>query len=218
MGLPEALRWHPQRSIELAAGVLPGHDLGEFDDGVLVKAGAHAREQLIGDVDVGDRDGVGVLQDEPLRLIKERAYFPVQQRQQLLGRKTPWEISAIPVETRGDIRIRDDYAEHVRTAPKDHMRQSDPVHIGTRRTFTADPTVKRLTVREREVAHLIAAGLTDRQVALRLGITPRSVGNVVQRIRQRLNLTDRAGIAAWIQARATPGDPEARLRRVDTAG
>src|SRR5947207_8529246 len=64
--LPESLRWDAQRSVELAGGVLPGHDLGQLNQRVLVEVGPQPREEIVRDVAVGDRDAVGVLQDQPL--------------------------------------------------------------------------------------------------------------------------------------------------------
>ena len=78
---PEALRRDPQRPVELAGSVLPGHDLGQLDDGIVVEVGAQAGEQFVRHVTVGDRDAVGVLEDQPLDLVEERTIFPVQERQ-----------------------------------------------------------------------------------------------------------------------------------------
>jgi DNA-binding NarL/FixJ family response regulator len=77
-----------------------------------------------------------------------------------------------------------------------------------------DPSVRRLTPREREVAHLITDGVTNAVIALRLGLTRSTVGTCVQRVQRRLDLSGRAEIATWVEARRTPGEPEARLRRV----
>jgi DNA-binding CsgD family transcriptional regulator len=54
------------------------------------------------------------------------------------------------------------------------------------------------------VAALVAEGLTNRQIAERLGIQERSAEGHAERIRQRLGVTSRAQIAAW-WARETPG-------------
>jgi non-specific serine/threonine protein kinase len=55
-----------------------------------------------------------------------------------------------------------------------------------------------LTVRQREVAHLVAQGLTDREIAARLVISPRTAESHVEQILLRLGLRSRAQIAAWI--------------------
>lgn len=49
-----------------------------------------------------------------------------------------------------------------------------------------------LTLREVEVLGLIARGLTNRQVARRLGIAPKTVGNHVERIYQKAGVSTRA--------------------------
>ena len=56
----------------------------------------------------------------------------------------------------------------------------------------------RLTPRELEVARLVAEGLTNRQMAVRLGITERTAETHVDHIRSKLGFTSRAQIAAWV--------------------
>ncbi|HEX6508639.1 MAG TPA: AAA family ATPase [Chloroflexota bacterium] len=57
---------------------------------------------------------------------------------------------------------------------------------------------ERLTPRELEVARLVAEGLTNRQVAVRLGITERTAETHVDHILTKLDFTGRAQIAAWV--------------------
>jgi pimeloyl-ACP methyl ester carboxylesterase/DNA-binding CsgD family transcriptional regulator len=57
-----------------------------------------------------------------------------------------------------------------------------------------------LTVRQREVAALIAEGCTNREIGERLGITERSAEAHVERIRYRMDFRSRAQIAAWYVA------------------
>jgi DNA-binding CsgD family transcriptional regulator/pimeloyl-ACP methyl ester carboxylesterase len=54
-----------------------------------------------------------------------------------------------------------------------------------------------LTPREREVAGLVAEGLTNADIGERLGIGPRTVESHLERIRSRLGLLSRADLAAW---------------------
>ncbi|WP_433135985.1 alpha/beta fold hydrolase [Actinomadura nitritigenes] len=54
-----------------------------------------------------------------------------------------------------------------------------------------------LTPRQLQVAALVADGLSNRQIARRLGIKERSAEGHVERIRQRLGVRSRAQIAAW---------------------
>lgn len=57
-----------------------------------------------------------------------------------------------------------------------------------------------LTARQTEVAALVAEGLTNRQLAERLGITERSAESHVERIRLRLGFRSRSQVAAWYVA------------------
>jgi DNA-binding CsgD family transcriptional regulator len=57
---------------------------------------------------------------------------------------------------------------------------------------------ERLTPRELEVAGLVAEGLTNRQLAVRLGIAERTAETHVDHILTKLDFTSRAQIAAWV--------------------
>jgi pimeloyl-ACP methyl ester carboxylesterase/DNA-binding CsgD family transcriptional regulator len=57
-----------------------------------------------------------------------------------------------------------------------------------------------LTPRQREVAALVAEGLTNREIGNRLVISERSAESHVERIRIRLGLRSRAQVAAWLVA------------------
>jgi non-specific serine/threonine protein kinase len=65
-----------------------------------------------------------------------------------------------------------------------------------------------LTDREREVATLVARGLTNRQVAQELAISERTAENHVAKILRKLGLSSRIQIASW----ATEGQPSAPNR------
>ena len=56
----------------------------------------------------------------------------------------------------------------------------------------------RLTGRELEVARLVADGLTNHSIAVRLSIAPRTAEAHVENIRRKLEVRSRAQIAAWI--------------------
>jgi DNA-binding CsgD family transcriptional regulator len=62
-----------------------------------------------------------------------------------------------------------------------------------------------LTARQLQVAALVAEGLTNREIAERLGIEERSAEGHVERIRQRLGVTSRAQVAAWWARRVPDG-------------
>jgi DNA-binding NarL/FixJ family response regulator len=54
-----------------------------------------------------------------------------------------------------------------------------------------------LTSRQKEIATLIAQGLTNRQIASKLFISERTVENHMSKILRKLQLTSRAQVAAW---------------------
>src|SRR5690242_13211955 len=58
-----------------------------------------------------------------------------------------------------------------------------------------------LSRREREIAELVAEGLTDGAIAGRLFISRRTVEGHVQHIRNKLGFDNRAQIASWISRR-----------------
>jgi len=60
-----------------------------------------------------------------------------------------------------------------------------------------------LTPREREIAQLVAEGLSNRSIAQTLVISPRTVDGHVENILSKLGFGSRAQIAAWV-ARQTP--------------
>jgi pimeloyl-ACP methyl ester carboxylesterase/DNA-binding CsgD family transcriptional regulator len=66
--------------------------------------------------------------------------------------------------------------------------------------FLCEPanTGPQLTGRELEVAELVAAGLTNRAIASRLSIAPRTAEAHVENIRRKLGVRSRAQIAVWV--------------------
>ncbi|MBV9597631.1 MAG: LuxR family transcriptional regulator, partial [Chloroflexi bacterium] len=79
-------------------------------------------------------------------------------------------------------------------------------------TPSAGPSVRSsgpLSPREREVAALIAHGLTSAEIAERLVITPRTADTHADNIRTKLGLRSRTEIASWATARGlTSSDPQ----------
>ena len=67
-------------------------------------------------------------------------------------------------------------------------------------SVTADTRLGQLTPREREVAGLIAAGLTSKEAADRLSVSERTIDAHADHIRTKLSLRSRAEIAAWAVA------------------
>ena len=72
-----------------------------------------------------------------------------------------------------------------------------------RPTRSAPPAQSALTRREHEVAALIAEGLSNREVAHRLVLSPRTVESHVERIMNRLGVGSRTEIATWVTRNAT---------------
>jgi non-specific serine/threonine protein kinase len=66
------------------------------------------------------------------------------------------------------------------------------------------PRTAGLSDRELEVARLVARGLTDREIADQLAISPHTVDNHLRHIFAKLNLSTRAALAAWVVRAGVP--------------
>ena len=75
-------------------------------------------------------------------------------------------------------------------APRTALPATDPARLGD----------LGLTPREREVAALIAEGLTNREIAARLVVAQRTAEGHVENILSKLGFTSRAQVAAWLAA------------------
>ena len=64
----------------------------------------------------------------------------------------------------------------------------------------------KLTRREREVANLVAEGLTNRDIATRLFISERTAESHVEQIRGKLGFRSRSQIAAWVANQSQPAN------------
>ena len=65
----------------------------------------------------------------------------------------------------------------------------------------ADARSSPLSVREQEVAVLVARGMTNRQIAAELVIAERTAGSHVAHILDKLGFTTRSQIATWVTER-----------------
>ncbi|MBY8856895.1 protein kinase [Nocardia sp. CA2R105] len=83
--------------------------------------------------------------------------------------------------------------------------------LGEERTGSGSRSPATLTKRERQVADLVAQGLSNKQIATRLVIAQRTAEGHVEHILTKLEFTSRAQIAVWIaeQDRTTPTDVRA---------
>ena len=77
------------------------------------------------------------------------------------------------------------------------------------------PAVDTLTVREQQVARLVAGGSTNRQIGQALGIAEKTTETHVHNIIRKLGAQNRAEVAARVAATATPlhGSPDTAPRR-----
>ena len=64
-----------------------------------------------------------------------------------------------------------------------------------------------LTARERQVAGLAAAGMTNRQIGRRLGISERTAERHMENLRAKLGARSRAQVAAWVAGTEVPTRP-----------
>ncbi|MFD2420930.1 LuxR C-terminal-related transcriptional regulator [Amycolatopsis pigmentata] len=70
--------------------------------------------------------------------------------------------------------------------------------LGTKRTAPKKQTKTSLTKREREVADLVAEGLSNKDIAARLVISQRTAESHLDHILAKLGFTSRKQIAAWV--------------------
>ncbi|MFJ4100074.1 ATP-binding protein [Amycolatopsis japonica] len=115
------------------------------------------------------------------------------------------EVAARVVETLGLDKVKQHYRFGKSLSHQDAVRY---VLEGS-----ASPTARAsngpLSTRESEVAELVTRGLTNRQIAAELFISPRTADTHVSHIYTKLGLTSRAELAAWVVRRADThtGDP-----------
>jgi predicted ATPase/DNA-binding CsgD family transcriptional regulator len=69
---------------------------------------------------------------------------------------------------------------------------------------SSDNALDDLTRREREVAALVARGLTNRQIASELAISEHTVATHVGKIMRKLGLSSRSQLAAWVAEQLAP--------------
>jgi DNA-binding CsgD family transcriptional regulator len=64
-----------------------------------------------------------------------------------------------------------------------------------------------MTPKQTRMAQLVALGLTNRQIAERLGCSPRTVGNTLSTLYASLGISRRTELAVLIVARTPPDAP-----------
>jgi DNA-binding NarL/FixJ family response regulator len=78
---------------------------------------------------------------------------------------------------------------------------SQIAHAAVSRGVETTLEAVRMTQREREVIALIASGLSNKEIAMRLGIATDTVKSHVRNVRDKLALRSRLQIAAYVHAR-----------------
>ena len=63
-------------------------------------------------------------------------------------------------------------------------------------------------MREREVAALVAEGMSNKDIAAKLVIAPRTAENHVAHVLQKLGFTSRAQVAVWAHAQQNAARPK----------
>lgn len=99
-------------------------------------------------------------------------------------------------------------AEYGQVTVQDAVRLGLELGGGRRRARSAGPaastplldTVTPLTTRERQIAALIARGLSNKAIAQELTISPRTVDGHVERILRKLDVGSRTQIASWVSS------------------
>ncbi|WP_113704173.1 ATP-binding protein [Nonomuraea lactucae] len=77
----------------------------------------------------------------------------------------------------------------------------EELEVAMRRAFDEEAS---LTKREWEVAELVAQGMSSREIAAELVISPRTAEHHVERILRKLGFTSRSSVAAWMAERHRP--------------
>jgi DNA-binding NarL/FixJ family response regulator len=75
--------------------------------------------------------------------------------------------------------------------------EPEPQVIPTLKRPAVDAPLDALTRREKEIAALVAQGLSNRQIAQELYLSERTIEHHVSRILRKLELASRTEIAAW---------------------
>jgi DNA-binding CsgD family transcriptional regulator len=84
------------------------------------------------------------------------------------------------------------------------VRRSDDLLGLARRRGAVDEPWRPLTVREFEVARLVAIGMTNAEIADELGLSPKTVSAHLEHILAKLGAMRRAEVATWVAGIRTP--------------
>jgi DNA-binding CsgD family transcriptional regulator len=95
-----------------------------------------------------------------------------------------------------------DTAEQLGSSPL--LARIEELERLNRRHATEEPAWHPLTVREFEVARLIASGLTNGEIATQLSVSPRTISAHVEHVLAKLGAARRTEIASWVATTAHP--------------
>jgi predicted ATPase/DNA-binding CsgD family transcriptional regulator len=140
-----------------------------------------------------------------------------------------WRSAGVSLAERGPIKAHHDDCEQRARAALGPARYAAAFQRGTRLSLSAaiayalgqtvapessqspstatGSSFTALTRREREIAPLVARGLTDREIAAQLGVAHRTVNAHVGHLLAKLDFTSRAQIATWVTAAQAGSDP-----------
>ncbi|MEZ5652640.1 MAG: LuxR C-terminal-related transcriptional regulator [Burkholderiaceae bacterium] len=115
----------------------------------------------------------------------------------------------------GDLRIwRDRSRRDFTTHDEQLLDLIEPSLVGALRRAHAvvgdHPRSSSITPREREVARAVLRGLTDKEIAARLGISTSTVRTYLNRLFEKTGANRRAGLARWAANEPSGGDGPGR--------
>jgi DNA-binding NarL/FixJ family response regulator len=99
--------------------------------------------------------------------------------------------------------LKDAEPEEIHAAIRAAARGESPLTPKAAAALLADraerPSAAELTAREREVLSLVVAGMANKQIARRLGISEKTVKGHLTNLFQRIGVTDRTQAALWAE-------------------
>jgi len=196
--LPEALRYH-RRILDTVLRSFPDGSINVFDRDLryLYAAG----------------DGLEPVGLTPGLLITRRLddLFP----DELVARVRPFYARAFAGETVTFILPVFGHEYTIQAWPLVEADGAINAIVAMAREIPTPPSAEVLSPRLRQVAALIAAGLTNQQIAGRLRLKTPTVRNYIEQIMERLGVASRAQIAVWavVCGLYRPGEDEVPGRR-----
>jgi DNA-binding NarL/FixJ family response regulator len=106
----------------------------------------------------------------------------------------------------------DELVSGIRAAAAGESPLTPRVAVTVVRDLRAAAPARDLSDREREVLALVGAGVANKQIALRLGISPKTVKSHLSHIFRQIGVRDRLGAARWARAHGLVRDAEGRIQ------